>query len=184
MEVIWTQTSNSATAGPGGGGGAAGAGFCYSPAVGANGSLYGGGGAGGAHDPECGGQFDGGSGAQGIVVITYTAQSGLVPDAPPNLTTSSVTGGVSLSWTAASSSPGVTSYGIYRDTVASSTTLLGVTTSTTTATYTDSTATRGIKYFYRVVAVNSVGTSTYSNEKVSGANSGRIIRLGGLIRAI
>lgn len=38
----------------------------------------------------------------------------------------------------------------------------------------------GTNYFYRVVAVNANGTSTYSNERLSGSNSGRVIRLGGL----
>jgi fibronectin type 3 domain-containing protein len=113
-------------------------------------------------------------------VITYTPIVSTAPSAPTNLTSTSVNGGVSLSWTAPSSDPGITSYGIYRDTVASSTSLFAVTTSTSTATYTDSTTVRGTNYYYRVVAVNSVGTSTYSNEKYSGSNSGRIIRMRGM----
>lgn len=93
-----------------------------------------------------------------------------------------MTGGVSLSWTTPASpgTSGITSYKIYRDTTSPATTLLFDQTSTTTATYTDSTAVHGTVYYYRVTAVNAAGESGYSNQKASGSNSGRIIRLGGL----
>ena len=55
---VWTQTSNSATAGPGGGGG----GTWYFGTTGGAGGLYGGGG---------GGAVTGGAGSGGIVVFTY-----------------------------------------------------------------------------------------------------------------
>ena len=55
---VWTQTSNSATAGPGGGGG----GTWYYGTTGGAGGLYGGGG---------GGAVTGGAGGGGIVVFTY-----------------------------------------------------------------------------------------------------------------
>ena len=57
--AIYTQTSNSATAGPGGGGG----GTWYFGTTGGTGGLYGGGG---------GGAVTGGAGGGGIVVFTYT----------------------------------------------------------------------------------------------------------------
>lgn len=57
--AIYTQTSNSATAGPGGGGG----GTWYFGTTGGAGGLYGGGG---------GGAVTGGAGGGGIVVFTYT----------------------------------------------------------------------------------------------------------------
>jgi hypothetical protein len=56
---VWTQTSNSATAGPGGGGG----GTWYYGTTGGAGGLYGGGG---------GGAVTGGTGGGGIIVFTYT----------------------------------------------------------------------------------------------------------------
>lgn len=61
-EEVWTQTSDSATAGPGGGAGSG-------NAVGAAGA-YGGGGAG-----RCNG-LNAGPGAQGLIVITYTPNVG------------------------------------------------------------------------------------------------------------
>jgi hypothetical protein len=69
--VIWTQTSDSATAGTGGGGGGGDGGNAGDGCGGGAGGLYGGGG-GGAGDTASGVQRDGGAGAQGIIVITYT----------------------------------------------------------------------------------------------------------------
>lgn len=63
----WTQTSDSSTAGSGGGGGGAGG---AGGSSGANGGLYGAGGGGGNN-----GQF--GTGAQGIIVITYAYNAAL-----------------------------------------------------------------------------------------------------------
>jgi hypothetical protein len=59
---VWTQTSDSATAGPGGGGG----GTWYFGTTGGNGGLYGGGG---------GGAVTGGTGGGGIIVLTYSNTS-------------------------------------------------------------------------------------------------------------
>lgn len=106
--------------------------------------------------------------------------------APTNLITTSITGAVSLSWTAPASSgtSGITSYKIYRDTTPGATTLLYNQTSTTSATYTDGSAVHGIAYYYRVTAVNAAGESDYSNQRASGSNSGRIIRLKGAVRML
>lgn len=76
---LWTQTSNSATAGPGGGGG--GAGDESTPLAAGNGGSYGGGGGGAAADP--GGV--GGSGTQGIIIITYLGEEVEVPEEIPTL---------------------------------------------------------------------------------------------------
>ncbi len=74
QDVVWTQTSNGATAGSGGGGGGGGLGGSRGTSAGAPGgssSAYGGGGGGGggAINGPPGGA--GGSGVQGIIVITY-----------------------------------------------------------------------------------------------------------------
>ncbi|WP_367238419.1 fibronectin type III domain-containing protein [Hyphomicrobium sp.] len=112
--------------------------------------------------------------------MTYTPV--VSPDAPTNLLTTSIVGGVSLSWAApaSSGSSGITSYKIYRNTTSPATTLLATETSTTTATHSDTSAVHGTVYYYRVTAVNAAGESDYSNQRASGSNSGRIIRLGGM----
>ena len=66
--IIWTQTSNGATAGPSGGGG--GGGSSRDTRIGTGGGAsYGGGGGGGGTNG--GGGATGGPGGQGIIVITY-----------------------------------------------------------------------------------------------------------------
>jgi hypothetical protein len=72
---VWTQTSNSATAGPGGGGG----GTWYFGTTGGTGGLYGGGG---------GGAVTGGAGGGGIIVFTYDT----TPPPPTLLIASRLTG--------------------------------------------------------------------------------------------
>jgi hypothetical protein len=67
--VGWTQTADSAVAGPGGGGGAGGGGGGHGYG-GGNAGLYGGGGGGGG--ASFGANDNGGTGANGIIVITYT----------------------------------------------------------------------------------------------------------------
>ncbi|OAI52842.1 hypothetical protein AYO44_16410 [Planctomycetaceae bacterium SCGC AG-212-F19] len=82
------------------------------------------------------------------------------PLAPTNLMATTGTAQVSLSWTGAS---GATSYKVYRGTTSGGETLLASPGGTGT-TYTDTTATNGITYFYKVAAVNAGGTSPLSNE--------------------
>ncbi|KAB2937998.1 MAG: hypothetical protein K8F92_15550 [Hyphomicrobium sp.] len=62
--------------------------------------------------------------------------------------------------------------------------LLATETSTTTATYSDTSAVHGTVYYYRGTAVNAAGESGYSNQKASSSNSGRIIRLEGSARLL
>jgi len=100
------------------------------------------------------------------------------PDAPTALITTSNTGSVGLSWTAPGSA-GLETYGIYRDTTPTATTLLA-SIATTSTTYSDTSAVHGTVYYYRVTASTASATSTYSNERSSGPNSGRVIRLKGV----
>ena len=115
--------------------------------------------------------------------LTFTTAP---PDAPTNLTTTSTTGGVSLSWTAPASSgtSNLETYGIWRATasfsaITSATLLTSFATSTGTS-YSDTSAVHGTTYYYRVTATNATATSSLSNERSSGSNTGRVIRLKGV----
>jgi hypothetical protein len=69
METLWKQTSNDATAGPGSGAGGGPSGFSGASGNGGSASGYGGGGGGG-------GRFrSGGTGRQGLIVLTYIANA-------------------------------------------------------------------------------------------------------------
>ena len=81
------------------------------------------------------------------------------PAAPTNLTASAGNTQVSLAWTASS---GATSYQLYRSTTSGNETL--VQSGITTTSFTDTGLTNGTTYFYKVAAVNAVGTSSLSNE--------------------
>ena len=100
---------------------------------------------------NCGGS--GGSGGSGSVTTSNP------PPAPTGLTAAAGVLQVSLSWTASS---GATSYNVKRGTASGGPyTQLGT---ATTASYVDSGATGGTKYYYVVTAVNSYGESGNSNE--------------------
>jgi hypothetical protein len=73
QDTIWTQTSDSATAGPGGAGGGGGATGGAAGAGGSSTNGYGGGGGGGGGAISSG---NGGAGRQGIIIITYTPAVG------------------------------------------------------------------------------------------------------------
>jgi len=66
-----------------------------------------------------------------------------------------------LTWTASS---GATSYSIYRGTTAGGESTTAIATGITSTSYTNTGLTNGTAYFYKVKAVNSAGTSAYSNE--------------------
>lgn len=110
--------------------------------------------------------YDGGTTWFGITV----AQDFIVPTepgAPTGLTATAPGDGyleIDLAWTTPASDGGspITGYEIYRDTTTSPTTLL--TTVGVTNSYTDSTVSDATTYYYRVKAVNAIGSSTYSNE--------------------
>jgi fibronectin type 3 domain-containing protein len=86
---------------------------------------------------------------------------GGVPPAPTGLTATAGNTQVSLSWSASS---GATSYNVYRGTTAGGERSTAIATGITTATYTNTGLTNGTAYYYKVAAVNSSGTSGYSNE--------------------
>jgi len=103
------------------------------------------------------------------------------PSAPQNLVATAGNKNVALSWSAPSSNGGssITSYNVYRGTSSGSESLLTTTTSTS---YTDTGLTNGVTYYYTVAAVNSVGTSSQSNEASatpsapsSGSGSGALV---------
>ncbi len=86
---------------------------------------------------------------------------GTAPAAPTGLGATAGNAQVALSWTA---SAGATSYNVYRGTTAGGESTTAVATGVTTTTYTNTGLTNGTTYYYEVKAVNSVGTSAYSNE--------------------
>ena len=87
-----------------------------------------------------------------------------VPGAPTLNTANSGSNSVVLAWSAPSSNGGapVTGYNIYRGTTAGSEILLATLGNVTG--WTDGSAVNGVKYFYKVSAVNSVGEGARSNE--------------------
>jgi hypothetical protein len=88
------------------------------------------------------------------------------PTAPVSLAATNATAGqIQLTWTAPASNGGkaITSYNIYRGTVAGSESATAIGNSTA-LTYSDTSVVAGTTYFYVVKAVNSVGVGAASNE--------------------
>ena len=87
-----------------------------------------------------------------------------VPSAPQNLIATSGNAQITLSWSAPPSDGGsaITGYNIYRGTRAAGETLLS--TIGNVLTYTDTTVTNELTYYYHVTAINSAGESSASNE--------------------
>jgi hypothetical protein len=117
-----------------------------------------------------------------LVIAGFAPQLTSPLDAPTNLTTTSVTGSIDLSWSAPAGDD-LETYGVWRATspftATTSATLIASFATSTGTTYADTSAVRGISYYYRVTASNSTATSSLSNQMHSGTNSGRVIRLGG-----
>ncbi len=94
-----------------------------------------------------------------------SARPATVPTAPRSLTArTAATKGVTLTWLAPTSTGGaaISGYRIYRSTSSGTETFLvavGVVTS-----YTDTATTAGTRYYYKVAAVNAVGTGPLSAE--------------------
>jgi fibronectin type 3 domain-containing protein len=89
------------------------------------------------------------------------------PSAPLTLVASGGNASVTLSWTAPTSDggSGLTGYNVYRGTTAGGeSTTPPLATNVTVTSFTDTTVTNGSTYYYKVVAVNTVGTSAQSNE--------------------
>ena len=103
-------------------------------------------------------------GATATVSIS-TNSSTTVPGAP-NLTSATAgTGSVALAWTTPSSNGGssITGYNVYRGTTSNGETLLA--TLGNVLSYTDTAATNGTTWYYKVTAVNAVGEGALSNER-------------------
>ncbi len=81
--------------------------------------------------------------------------------APTNLAATVSGSQVKLAWSAPY---GASTYNVYRGTTAGGESATPVATGVTTASYTDGGLTGGIKYYYKVAAVDSVGVSPLSNE--------------------
>lgn len=83
------------------------------------------------------------------------------PGAVTSLVATGVSGSVGLTWTAPTG--GVTKYQIWRGLSSGTETLLQDNVSSAAVSYTDSTTTAGIRYYYKVASVNASG-STFSSE--------------------
>jgi hypothetical protein len=101
--------------------------------------------------------------------------SGTGPPAPTNLSAAAIAGGsIKLTWTASSPETNVAQYNIYRATSSGgqnyNSSLAGV--SAGTATYTDTTTTDGVTYYYVVRAQDNVGNiETNTNEASATADA-------------
>ncbi|HUR67768.1 MAG TPA: fibronectin type III domain-containing protein [Candidatus Thermoplasmatota archaeon] len=93
--------------------------------------------------------------------VERSATAGTVPAAPTGLIANSANHQVALNWTAPSGS--VTGYEIWRSTSSGAQTLLASYTGTNT-TYVDLGLTNGTTYYYKVLAVNAIGSGALSSE--------------------
>jgi fibronectin type 3 domain-containing protein len=96
---------------------------------------------------------------------TYAAVTPTVtlaaPPAPTSLTATAGNGQVSLTWTA---SAGATTYNVYEGAASGGESSTPIATGITADTYTVAGLANGTQYFFTVAAVNTGGTSGYSNE--------------------
>jgi fibronectin type 3 domain-containing protein len=100
-----------------------------------------------------------------------SAKPATVPDAPGNLRAIPGNGNVTIQWSgAANNGAPVTNYRVYRGTTSGSTSLL--TTVGNVDTYTNTGLTNGVRYYYRVAAVNNVGEGPKSNEASASPTGG------------
>jgi fibronectin type 3 domain-containing protein len=102
----------------------------------------------------------------GEASATPTAVQATVPSAPQSLTATGGSLTVRLSWSAPSSNGGsaVTGYNVYRGTIPGGEASTPVASNVTTTSFTDTGRTNGTTYYYKVAAVNAVGTSPQSGE--------------------
>jgi len=122
-----------------------------------------------AYDPAAGNMvLFGGYSSSGPLNDTWAYQAtATVPTAPTGLAATSGDAQVSLSWTAPSSDGGstITGYNVYEGTSSGGESSTPVNSSLVTGTsYTVTSLTNGTKYYFTVEAVNSVGSSSASNE--------------------
>ncbi len=105
------------------------------------------------------------------------------PATPANFTATAGNGRVTLSWTASS---GATSYNVYRSTTSGSEGTTAYNAGITSTSFIDTSVTNGTKYYYKVAAVNSGGTSAQSGEQsatptasaATGSLSGSVASIG------
>lgn len=95
------------------------------------------------------------------LIISGSGGGGGVPAAPTGLTPTAGNSQVSLVW---NSSAGATSYNVYRGTSPSGESAVPIANGLATAAYTDSGLTNNSTYYYKVAAVNTSGTSSFSTE--------------------
>ncbi|HXS37426.1 MAG TPA: PA14 domain-containing protein [Flavipsychrobacter sp.] len=95
------------------------------------------------------------------LVITQLYDDGTTPLAPTSLNASLVSQGAQLSWTDVAYN--ATGYQVYRSTSATGTFSLVGTTSSNASSYIDTTVGGNTQYYYEVAAVNTHGSSPYSN---------------------
>ncbi len=116
----------------------------------------------------------GGTGNGGNVADTWTYQPTVTPPGvPTGLAAKSGTGQISLSWsppTITQSEPPAASYEIFRGTNSDRKLMSQVGTTSSTS-YTDTTVTPGVSYYYAIKASNAIGYSLESAETVSVANA-------------
>src|SRR5450631_3423812 len=88
------------------------------------------------------------------------------PSAPLTLVASGGNASVALSWSAPTTDggSGLTGYNVYRGTSAGGESATAVATNVIVTSFTDTAVTNGATYYYKVAAVNAVGTSPQSNE--------------------
>jgi len=89
-----------------------------------------------------------------------TGVAPVIPPAPTGVNASAGNAQISLAWT----SGGGTSFNVYRGTAAGAESTTAIATGIATTNYTNTGLANGTTYFYKVKAVNSAGTSGYSNE--------------------
>jgi fibronectin type 3 domain-containing protein len=115
----------------------------------------------------------GSASAPSNVAQATTSSNNVVPSAPLNLVAQVGIGYVKLTWSAPTTAgPGILNYTIFRGTASGQEgTTVFKSVSGTTLTFNDTPVTSGQSYYYKVKAVNSVGSSPESNEAAAPAPS-------------
>ena len=103
------------------------------------------------------------------IEIDGSGGGGSAPPAPTGLSAAGGNAQASLTW---SSSSGATSYNVYRGTTSGGESSTAIATGLTGTSYTNTGLTNGTTYFYKVAAVNSIGTSGQSNEASATPSAG------------
>ena len=102
-----------------------------------------------------------GTSSQSTEASATPAATVTVPSAPSGLAATAGNAQVLLTWSA---STGATSYNVYRSTTSGGEGSTAIATGITSTSYTNTGLTNGTKYYYKVAAVNSAGTSSQSTE--------------------